>query len=76
MKIEKIGSAKILEDAIRHVAEANDTADFLVIRSFRDAETGYKNIEYWTSQVESRVWVVGALYYLAHKLLSEDPDNN
>lgn len=74
MKIQKIGHAKILEEVIEYLQETNDTAEFLVLRSFRD-ETGTKHLEYWTSGTESRVWIVGALYYLSHKLLASDSED-
>ena len=73
MNISKIGHSKILEDVIKHLEETEDTAEFLVLRSHRDTDTGQKHLEYWTSGTESRVWIVGALHYLAHKLLTSDP---
>ena len=76
MKIQKIGNAKHIQDVIDYLQEADDTLELLVLRSHRDPETGVKHLEWWTTEVESRVWITGALHYLVHKLLESGADDN
>lgn len=44
------------------------TDELYCLRSYR-GEDGQRHIEWYTTACESRIWSVGALYYLAHKLM-------
>lgn len=74
MSISKIGTAKSVQNIIDQLQEKDDTEELVIIRSYRDKQTGEKKLEWWSSEIESRVWTTGALHYLAYKLLMSDPD--
>ena len=76
MKIHKIGTAKLVDDILADLLERADTTEELVVlRAYRDTASGEKRLEWWTTAINSRVWTIGALTYLAHKM-HDNPDDD
>lgn len=68
MKIHKIGNEKLVDDIIEAIqAKSDTTEEFIVLRAYRGTD-GQKHLEWWTTAMSSRVWVIGALTYLAYKM--------
>lgn len=57
----------IVDALVKHRAEGT-TDELYVLRSYYDKD-GTRKLEWYTTACESRIWSVGALYYLAHKLM-------
>lgn len=69
MTIAKIGRSKNIENIINELKEAEGTTEELVVlRAYRDPESGEKHLEWWSSVIDSRIWMIGALTYLANKM--------
>ncbi|MEE9158946.1 MAG: hypothetical protein V3U60_11230 [Gammaproteobacteria bacterium] len=68
-KIAKIGNAKLIDEILAALEEtADSTEELVVLRAYRDTETGEKQLEWFTTRIESRVWIIGALNYLSYKM--------
>jgi hypothetical protein len=71
MDITKIGNAKIVDEVIDDLkARADTTEELVVLRVYRQKD-GQRAIEWWTTKIDSRVWVIGALNYLAYKMQND-----
>lgn len=69
MKIQKIGSAKLVQDILDSLQKKADiTEELIVLRSHRDPKTGYKHLEWYSTALNSKIWAIGALTFLAYKL--------
>ncbi len=54
--------------ALDKAKKEGTTDELYVLRSYR-GEDGLRHLEWFTTACDSRIWSVGALYYLAHKLM-------
>lgn len=68
-KVHKIGNAKLVEEILEELHKKKDsTEELVVLRSYRDTETGIRNLEWWSTELDSCIWTIGALNYLAIKM--------
>jgi len=58
----------IAENIVDSLNKATDTEELYVLRAYR-GEDGERHLEWYTTACESRIWSVGALYYVAHKIM-------
>lgn len=70
----KIGQASRVQDILDQLNECSDTDELVVLRSYRDKETGQRRLEWWTTAIDSRIWTCGALTHLANKISMSDPE--
>lgn len=71
--IIKIGRAATVEGILNALNDCDDTQELYVLRAHRD-ENGIRHLEWWTTEADSRIWAVGALHYLAYKIMEADDD--
>lgn len=58
----------VAEQIVADLAAATDTDELYVLRAFVD-EDGVKQLEWFTTECDSKIWSVGALHYVAHRLM-------
>ncbi len=68
----------IEENILKALNKAKDTDELYVLRSYFDSN-GVRHLEWYTTACESKIWSIGALHFLAHKLQMdsmgwEDPE--
>lgn len=56
-------------DALNEKVSNED--ELYVLRAYIDPETGQRNLEWYTTACESKIASLGALYFLAHKLMED-----
>lgn len=56
---------------IKLLAARDNTKELFVLRVYAD-ENGERQLEWFSTEAESKVWAVGALHLLAHKILESD----
>jgi len=71
--IVKIGKAATVESILESLSSCDDTEELYVLRAYRD-ETGERQLEWWTTECDSRIWSVGALHYVAYKIMEVEDD--
>ncbi len=49
-------------------SDRGDDEELYVLRAYRDKD-GVRQLEWFTTECESKVWSVGALHYVAHRLM-------
>lgn len=59
----------IAENIVTSLKKHEDTTEELYVLRAYINEDGERALEWYTTACESRVWSVGALYYLAHKIM-------
>lgn len=57
----------IEEKILKALNEAKNTDELYVLRSYYDSD-GVRHLEWYTTACESKIWSIGALHFLAHKL--------
>ena len=62
------------EELIETLGERGDTEELYVLRVYRDKD-GERQLEWFTTEAESKIWAVGALHLLAHKILESDDED-
>lgn len=68
-KVVNIHPPTIAENIVTSLQEsAGTTEELYVLRAYRN-EDGERALEWLTTACESRIWSVGALYYIAHKIM-------
>ena len=60
---------KLLETLI----ERGPTTELYVLRVYLD-EDGKRQMEWFVTEQDSKIWAVGALHLLAHRILESDPE--
>ena len=68
----------IEENILKALNAAKNTDELYVLRSYYDSD-GVRHLEWFTTASESKIWSIGALHFLAHKLQMDsmgwdDPD--
>lgn len=71
--IVKIGKAATVDSILESLNDCDNTEELYVLRAYRN-EAGVRHLEWWTTESDSRIWAVGALHYVAHKILESDDD--
>mgnify|MGYP000048887812 CR=1 FL=1 len=66
--IVNIRPPTIAENIVRSLNEATDTEELYVLRVCR-VEGGERHLEWYTTVGDSLIWSVGALHYVAYKLM-------
>ncbi len=56
-------------------SERSDAEELYVLRAYKD-ENGVRQLEWYTTECDSKVWSVGALHYLAHRLMEWENDDS
>ena len=71
--IVKIGKAATVEVILESLNDCDDTEELYVLRAFRN-KNGERHLEWWTTECDSRIWAVGALHYVAYKIMQSEDD--
>jgi len=72
--VVKIGKAATVEGILNSLNDRDDTEELYVLRAYRN-ENGVRHLEWWTTECDSRIWSVGALHYVAHKIMESSDDD-
>ncbi len=75
--VVKLHPPTVVESILESLNEKARTPDELyVLRAHIDPVTGERHLEWYTTACDSRIWSVGALHYLAHKIMSAGHDDS
>jgi len=74
-KIVQFQPPTVAENIIQSLVDSDrgEDEELYVLRAYRD-EDGVRQLQWFTTECESKVWSVGALHYVAHRLMEWEND--